>query len=84
MDGLRMMLSTKNVVLPAHKLGKLKTVFQMVGLSLLFFIHVISGAEDFHSWNYIAYIIQIPLTIGLVFSIVSGFDYYIKGYKVIK
>jgi len=42
-----MMLSTKGTVLPAHKLGKLKTVFQMIGLALLFFIHVISSGEAF-------------------------------------
>lgn len=74
-DGLRMLLSSQGVVLSAKRLGKLKTLFQMIGLILLFFVFPI----DHSSW--IKYIVMIPLIIGLFFSIWSGIYYYVNGFK---
>jgi CDP-diacylglycerol---glycerol-3-phosphate 3-phosphatidyltransferase len=39
LDGIRMFLATKKVVIAANYYGKLKTLMQMVGLTLLFFIN---------------------------------------------
>ncbi len=86
-DGLRMMLASENIVLAADRWGKLKTIFQMVGLTLLFFVHVessINGVSffdvfDWGSWEQI--VIIIPMMIALLFSIISGFNYYIGGFK---
>lgn len=84
-DGLRMMLASNSIVLSADKLGKLKTIFQMIGLSLLFFIHPISNdAEGFFqmfNWTWENEALNILLEIGLVFSVVSGFNYFIRGFK---
>ncbi len=82
-DGLRMMLASNNVVLAADRWGKLKTIFQMVGLTLLYFVHV--QPDTFYSvfdWTSITMIvINIPIMIALLFSIISGFNYYIGGFK---
>ena len=78
-DGLRMMLSSQGEILSAKKLGKLKTLFQMIGLILMFFVFPIPN----YSSN-IKYIIMIPLMIGLFFSIWSGIYYYINGFRKLK
>ena len=80
-DGLRMLLASNNVVLAADKLGKLKTIFQMIGLTLLFFIHPMPNTIGFVWSNWFSLILIIPVTIGLFFSIWSGINYYVKGFK---
>ncbi len=78
-DGLRMNLSTKNIVLPADKLGKLKTIFQMLGLLLLFIYHPISNQIGIFNYNSLEHLFLIPIYIALGFSIASGINYYKKG-----
>lgn len=78
-DGLRGMLATKNIVLAADKFGKLKTIFQMIGLILLFFI-----APTINSEIWISIIILLPIYIALFFSVLSGINYYIKGFNQLK
>ncbi len=80
-DGLRMVLASNGTVVAADKWGKLKTIFQMIGLSLLFFIHgeVVFSNFDWSNWTSIITIM--PLAIGLGFSIYSGINYYVKGFK---
>ncbi len=79
-DGLRMMMASRNIVLAADKWGKLKTIFQMVGLSLLFFVHVEPvGFFDWTTWE--AVVLIIPMMIALTFSIISGINYYVSGFK---
>ncbi len=84
-DGLRMMLASDGIVLAADRYGKLKTLFQMIGLTLLFFIHPYYGSgSDWFSifeWKGISPVIIAPIGIGLLFSIISGVNYYIKGFK---
>ncbi len=78
-DGLRMNLSSKGVVLPADKLGKLKTVFQMVGLSLLFIYHPISNFVGVFDYNSFEHLFLIPVYVALIFSLISGFNYFKHG-----
>lgn len=88
-DGLRMMLAANDVVLAADKWGKLKTIFQMVGLTMIYFLHQetsIMGENFFHlfDWtNTTQVLLTIPMMIALLFSIISGFNYYIVGFKKI-
>lgn len=82
-DGLRMMLASNNVVLAADKWGKLKTIFQMVGLSLLYFVHIqpttFFSVFDWTQWEMI--VVIIPMMLALMFSIISGINYYMGGFK---
>ncbi len=82
-DGLRMMLASSNVVLAADKWGKLKTIFQMVGLTILYFAHQ-DGVMLFSTFDWtstIEVVLIIPMMIALLFSIISGFNYFINGFK---
>ncbi len=83
-DGLRMMLASNNVVLAADKWGKLKTIFQMVGLTILYFAHQQNGVLLFSTFDWtstVAVVLIIPMMIALLFSIISGFNYFINGFK---
>lgn len=89
-DGLRMLLaSEKSIALSADKWGKLKTIFQMIGLTLLFFVHFQNDTElnnffNLFDWTQWQSIISILIVcIALFFSILSGFNYYVKGFKLI-
>ena len=77
-DGLRMLLSSKGVVLSAKRLGKLKTLFQMIGLILMFFVFPLNNIVLWEKG-----LIMFPLFIGLFFSVWSGIDYYVMGFKEI-
>ena len=82
-DGLRINMSMQGKVLSAQKLGKYKTMFQFIGLSLLFVFFVPdngSGSYNFASWNALS---LLPLFIALIFSVWSGIDYYLKNWSYI-
>lgn len=83
-DFIRTILAKKGVTLAADWFGKLKTIFQMIGLTLLFFI----GYEFFNDGaNFNAYkefgwpnqVIMIPMYIATAFSIFSAANYFIKA-----
>jgi CDP-diacylglycerol--glycerol-3-phosphate 3-phosphatidyltransferase len=45
-DFLRMVLASRQITLSAGIYGKLKTLFQMIGLTLLFFISHLNFSEQ--------------------------------------
>ncbi len=71
-SGLRMSAASKNIVIPADKVGKLKTVTQMIAIILL-----ISGWLNYFYLPYICYYISIFLTL------ISGIMYIIKAKDII-
>ena len=72
-DGMRMAMSSKGKVVAASKLGKWKTGFQMIGISLLFLCYPIAnGGFDY---NALAHLYLIPLYIALALSLISGYQY---------
>lgn len=85
-DGLRMMLASNDIVLAADKWGKLKTIFQMIGLTIVFFYHPVPFVNFGFNWNgaWESIVLLIPLMIGLLFSIYSGVNYYVRGFEGLK
>ena len=81
-DGLRIHLSTKSITLSAKKWGKLKTLFQFIGLIVLFIIFSPRESIGFN-YNSLNGLSLIPLGIGLGFSIFSGFSYYYEYWNEI-
>lgn len=71
-SGLRMSAASKNVVIPADKLGKLKTLTQMIALILL-----MSGWLNYFYLPYILYYISVILTF------ISGVMYMVKAKDII-
>lgn len=75
-DGLRMMAARKNITLAASKFGKLKTMVQMITITLIL-INMIFGNEVFATVN------TILLYIVIILTIFSGLDYLYKGRKLV-
>lgn len=82
-SGFRIVASSKNLVLAADKLGKIKTVLQMAALILLLpstdiaALHLLTG-------NVILYCGLILLALSTVMAIVSAVNYLVKNKQVLK
>lgn len=68
-DVIRMIASSKGHVVAASKYGKLKTIFQMVGITAVLFFNL-----PFEIYS--VPVSGILIYIALFFSVFSGFDYY--------
>ena len=75
-DGLRMMAARKRITLSASKFGKLKTMTQMITITLIL-INMIFGNEIFATIN------TILLYIVIILTIFSGLNYLYKGRKLV-
>ena len=73
-SGIRMLVASKGVVIPAGKLGKFKTFTTMVAICILFFsqLHIA-----------VAYAGQIMMYIACLFTVISGAEYFWQSRKVI-
>ncbi|WP_339025131.1 CDP-diacylglycerol--glycerol-3-phosphate 3-phosphatidyltransferase [Spiroplasma endosymbiont of Agriotes lineatus] len=78
LDGIRIFLATKKIVIAANYYGKLKTLMQMAGLTLLFFVnHIWFGwNSDWGSWRY--HIILMPIYLSLLLSVWSAITYILR------
>ena len=76
-DGVRMLLTEKGEVLPAGKLGKFKTAFLMVGVSLK-----LVGGLPFSLWN--IPVAEFLIITSTVLSVISGIGYFNGAKKFIK
>ena len=72
-SGIRMSAAAQDVVIAADKLGKIKTVTQMVAITLLVF--------NFENIFYVDYIL---FYISVFFTVLSGLSYLVKYGKVLK
>lgn len=75
--GLRLVAAGEGIVLAASSMGKLKTTFQL--LSIIFLL-----LHDY-PFSYLGWPIgEIMLYVALILTIVSGIDYFIKNWHVMK
>jgi CDP-diacylglycerol--glycerol-3-phosphate 3-phosphatidyltransferase len=80
-DATRIVLGNKNIVVPANAWGKQKTIWQMIGIIVLFFIwptgtlSIVGGGAQW--WA------VIPMYIATFFSILSGAIYLKQGWPYI-
>ena len=69
-DSIRMVASSRGNVIPAGKLGKVKTATMMVGLVLTLFYNM-----PFELWN--LRIADFLIILATIFSVISGIQYYL-------
>ncbi len=75
--GLRLVAAGEGIVLAASSMGKLKTTFQL--LSIIFLL-----LHDY-PFSYLGWPIgEIMLYVALILTIVSGIDYFVKNWHVMK
>jgi len=75
--GLRAIAAAEQVVIPASKLGKIKTVTQIIAIS----------AHLLRDWPLSLIGIKLSpwfIYVALVFTIISGVDYIVKGWKFLR
>lgn len=75
-DSIKMVAGQKNGAVAASKAGKVKTMFMMIGMSLLFFYDLPLSLIDI-------YPAKILIMIATVLSVISGVQYYEKNKKFI-
>ena len=75
--GLRLLVAGRGTIMPAGIWGKLKTIFQMVAIGLYL---LILGLTDFQveCCVYADYLAQIVMWLALIFTAVSGIEYFWK------
>ena len=89
-SGFRIVASSKNVVLAADKLGKIKTILQMIALvGLLPITDIYDATATAHvAWQIIADVIYyaglIVLALSTIMAIVSAINYLVKNKQVLK
>ena len=71
-DSVRLVASSKGKVIPAGKLGKVKTASMMIGLALTLFYNM-----PFELWN--LRIADFLLILATVLSVISGIQYYVAN-----
>ena len=76
-DSIKMVAGQKNGAVGASMAGKVKTMFMMCGITLLFFYDL---PFSLFGINYVA---RVLITIATVLSIISGIEYYNKNKKYI-
>lgn len=75
--GLRLVAAGEGIVLAASKLGKLKTVTQLVAIILLL-LHNFPFAFINFPFD------MVMLYVALFFTILSGYDYFVKNWNVMR
>ena len=76
-SSLRMVAASKNVVIAADKLGKIKTVLQDVAIFILIFAFDFTG--KIHNLLYWGGIVI--FTLSMVMTVISGISYVVKNRK---
>lgn len=76
-DAIKMTAGNKGKVVAASKLGKLKTIFMMTGITLTLFYNL-----PFELWN--IRVANIIIIIATILSVISGVEYYNSNKKYFK
>lgn len=75
-DGIRSIASSEAVVIPASKLGKQKTLTQIIAISALMIHYPLFGID--------AHMVGITvLYLALILTVYSGIDYFLKFYRMV-
>jgi len=83
--GLRSVAASEGKVIPAGPLGKIKTVLQMVAVSLILLKNTLGTEPEVGTpWTVVAYLALICLWAAVIATIVSGVDYLWKGREFLK
>lgn len=82
-SGFRIVASSKNIIMAADKLGKIKTVLQMVCLILLIpYADILSLNET--AGNIVLYGGLVLLLLATIMTLISGINYMVKNIQILK
>lgn len=83
-DGIRMMSSQKKIVIAASILGKIKTFMFSVSIATFFFILPLFSDTNVYNNSWEMWVLNIPIIICMVLSLISGFQYVWKAKNIFK
>jgi CDP-diacylglycerol---glycerol-3-phosphate 3-phosphatidyltransferase len=84
-SGLRQVAASKNVIMAADKLGKIKTFSQDISLPILILVAGLSANGIANTFVYVLAILgYVGLAIATLFTIISGINYFVKNKEVLK
>ncbi|WLP85909.1 CDP-diacylglycerol--glycerol-3-phosphate 3-phosphatidyltransferase [Mycoplasma seminis] len=83
-DGVRMFLAKVGVSVAAGKLGKIKTLILSIGICVTFLIIIWLPYTKFTTQYHFMYLINIPIYVALILSVISGIMYVVKASKHMK
>jgi CDP-diacylglycerol--glycerol-3-phosphate 3-phosphatidyltransferase/cardiolipin synthase len=82
--GIRLLASDHGVVIAANQLGKLKTVTQIVAISLMMIEGIIVGVFQNAApalAGQVHWIADLAMLVAVIMTIISGYDYIQKNFK---
>ncbi len=82
-SGFRIIAAGKGLVLAADKLGKIKTVFQLISIIVLLVSTTFDLPFIFGSYNILSIIGLGLFAVATLFTIISGISYVVKNRKVL-
>jgi len=82
--GLRLVAASNGIVLAAERAGKLKTVLQMVAVSLLLLARATASAEQFPDFSWTREAGLWAFYGAVVLTIYSGIGYIVRNWKILK
>ncbi|AHI53226.1 CDP-diacylglycerol--glycerol-3-phosphate 3-phosphatidyltransferase [Spiroplasma culicicola] len=89
-DVVRQILATATVVMAANQLGRFRAAFEMLGLTILFFVGfrmfdggLFGGTGTYDEYGWINQVIMIPMYIATVLSILAAINYIWLNRKVL-
>ncbi len=88
-NSLRMLLASKNVIMPADLWGKIKTITQLLGILIIFFLFPLNHYFNFSTFNITSnnnwiWYFNIMIVVSLLCSYISGIKYLQKTLKIFK
>ncbi|MFV8414261.1 CDP-diacylglycerol--glycerol-3-phosphate 3-phosphatidyltransferase [Mycoplasma sp. Sp48II] len=83
-DGVRMFLAKIGVSVAAGKLGKIKTLILSIGICVTLLMLIWLPYTNFITQYHFMYVLNIPIYVALILSVVSGIIYVTKGTKHMK
>ncbi|MHA3801687.1 CDP-diacylglycerol--glycerol-3-phosphate 3-phosphatidyltransferase [Mycoplasma sp. VS30B] len=83
-DGVRMFLAKIGVSVAAKKLGKIKTLILSIGICVTLLMLIWLPYTNFTTQYHFMYLINIPIYVALILSVISGTIYVVKGSKHMK
>ncbi|HUH75608.1 MAG TPA: CDP-diacylglycerol--glycerol-3-phosphate 3-phosphatidyltransferase [Chitinophagales bacterium] len=80
----RFIFLSKNIVLAAAKSGKIKTVFQMITLGVVYAWFMVHKHYNQYMTDYFTYTMYICLIVTVYHTIISGYTFFKSNWKIIK
>jgi CDP-diacylglycerol--glycerol-3-phosphate 3-phosphatidyltransferase len=88
-DVVRQILASSKVIMAANQLGRYRAAFEMIGLTILFFVGffnfdgLVNATGKFDEYGWVNQIVMIPMYIATILSIAAAVNYMYLNRKIL-